>query len=362
MKWMRFQPPGPGLAPSGIGRPAELFGPDEQQPEVAPLDIGERGRGAGQQLEAEQLGVEGDRLLDVIDHVANIDDLIVGHCVDLLVVAGWVEQVEPEADARLELGRGAFERRVRGTVGRTLERRVGNAPVHELGAGRELGADLSNAVAQRDHRVEPLGDELVEVLGAVRADVDATLAAGRGRRWDAAASDGCPRSPLRSPRPTCARAAPRRSGTARCSPCTGTTPAAGDANARSVDGSAGSRCEPQRGMQRTARGLQRLPAGGEVDGVVAVAAVRRTATRRHEPTVAELTQVVRHQALRLVDQHRQLPDGPIALHQLSQQPPPQRMRRQPHERRRVADRGTGCDGRLHRTNSTRRSRNPIKPD
>ena len=27
MRWIRFQPPGPGVAPSGIGRPAELFGP-----------------------------------------------------------------------------------------------------------------------------------------------------------------------------------------------------------------------------------------------------------------------------------------------------------------------------------------------
>ena len=27
MKWIRFQPPGAGCAPSGIGRPAELFGP-----------------------------------------------------------------------------------------------------------------------------------------------------------------------------------------------------------------------------------------------------------------------------------------------------------------------------------------------
>ena len=27
MKWMRFQPPGAGLRPSGIGRPAELAGP-----------------------------------------------------------------------------------------------------------------------------------------------------------------------------------------------------------------------------------------------------------------------------------------------------------------------------------------------
>ena len=40
--------------------------------------------------------------------------------------------------------------------GRTLERRVGNAPVHELGVGRELRADLADAVAQRDHHVEAL--------------------------------------------------------------------------------------------------------------------------------------------------------------------------------------------------------------
>ena len=28
MKWIRFQPPGPGVAPSAIGRPAEDFGPE----------------------------------------------------------------------------------------------------------------------------------------------------------------------------------------------------------------------------------------------------------------------------------------------------------------------------------------------
>jgi hypothetical protein len=27
IKWMRFQPPGRGVRPSGIDRPAELFGP-----------------------------------------------------------------------------------------------------------------------------------------------------------------------------------------------------------------------------------------------------------------------------------------------------------------------------------------------
>ena len=103
------------------------------------------------------------------------------------------------------------------------------------------------------------------------------------------------------------------------------------------------------------------PAGGEVDGVVAVAAVRRTMTGGHEPTIAELTQVVRHQALRLVDQLHQLPDGPIALHQLSQQPPPQRVRRQTHERRRVASSGTVCGGRLHTATVPQWQAIPIKP-
>ena len=218
------------------------------------------------------------------------------------------------------------------TVGRTLERRVGNAPVDELGSGRERRAHLANPVAQRDHGVEPLGDELVEVLGAVRADVDSTLPQDADRVGMQRLRDGSRRSPRRSPRPTCARAAPRPSGTARCSPCTGTTPAAGDANA-AVRGQAGAPAASRSaGCSAAARALERLSAGGEVDRVVAVAAVRRAATRRHQPAVAEQTQVVRHQALRLVDERHQLPHGPIALHQLSQQPPPHRVRCQPHER------------------------------
>ena len=53
-----------------------------------------------------------------------------------------------------------------------FERGVGNAPVHETRMGRELGTDLPDPVAQRDHHVETLRDELVEMLGAVPADVD----------------------------------------------------------------------------------------------------------------------------------------------------------------------------------------------
>ena len=79
MKWMRFQPPGPGLAPSGIGRPAELFGPESSSRRLPRLTSANAGAALVKQLEAEQLRVEGDRLLDVVDHVANVDDLIGGH-------------------------------------------------------------------------------------------------------------------------------------------------------------------------------------------------------------------------------------------------------------------------------------------
>ena len=110
-------------------------------------------------------------------------------------------------------------------------------------------------------------------------------------------------------------------------------------------------------MQRTAGGLERLATGHQVDRVVAVAAVRRTTTRRHQPTITQQTQVVRHQALRLIDQHHQLPNGPIAAHQLSQQPPAQRMRRQTDERRRVTGRRTGFEARRHRIHSTHLTNN-----
>ncbi len=102
-------------------------------------------------------------------------------------------------------------------------------------------------------------------------------------------------------------------------------------------------------MQRCARRLQRSPAGIEVDRVVAVATVGRAPMRRHQPTVAKQAQVIRHQILRLADERDQLLHGPIALHQLAQQPPTDRMRRQPHERRRF----TSLDGhRLNRSHET----------
>ena len=79
MKWMRFQPPGPGVAPSGIGRPAELFGPARSSRRLPRLTSANAGAALVSDLEAEKRGVEGDRLVDVVDHVADADGLIVWH-------------------------------------------------------------------------------------------------------------------------------------------------------------------------------------------------------------------------------------------------------------------------------------------
>ena len=75
-------------------------------------------------------------------------------------------------------------------------------------------------------------------------------------------------------------------------------------------------------MERAAGRLQLLPTTSQIDRVVGVAAIGRATTGRHEPAVTELTQVVRHQALRLGDQPGQLPHGPIAPDQFLQQLPP----------------------------------------
>src|SRR5215216_5455910 len=50
--------------------------------------------------------------------------------------------------------------------------------------------------------------------------------------------------------------------------------------------------------------------------------IGRATTSGHQVSGSQLTQVVRHQALRLVEQLDQLPDRTIAVHQLPQQPPP----------------------------------------
>jgi hypothetical protein len=88
---------------SGLGavghRPSGRAGrTSEEQSEVASLYVGKGGREVSEELEAENLGVEGDRLVDVGDHVADVNDLIGRHVVTSRSSVGdqWVEQEAEE--------------------------------------------------------------------------------------------------------------------------------------------------------------------------------------------------------------------------------------------------------------------------
>ena len=134
MKWMRFQPPGPGLAPSGIGRPAELAGPASSSRRLPRLTSANAGAALRQHLEAEQLGVEGDRLVDVVDHVADIDCLIVRHGLTSSV-AGSSNRWSRNPMRVSSSARGAFERGQGGPVVRRPR-----APGRGCSSGRAPGA------------------------------------------------------------------------------------------------------------------------------------------------------------------------------------------------------------------------------
>ena len=175
-KWMRFQPPGAGRAAVGHRPSGRARRPAEQQAQVAADDVGERRRGVRAQREAEVGGVEVDGGLDVVDHVADVHELV--RHVRSPPGRWWsVRSPREEADA----GRRARSavRSNAGSVSSSLPgSRAGSGMLQWTSSGRagELGADLAHAVAERDHVVEALPGELVQVLGAPASDVDAALA------------------------------------------------------------------------------------------------------------------------------------------------------------------------------------------
>jgi hypothetical protein len=64
-------------------------------------------------------------------------------------------------------------------------------------------------------------------------------------------------------------------------------------------------------MKRATDRLEELPATSEIDAVVAVASVGGAAVHGDQLPGSQLTQVVRHEALRFSEQLRQLPDRAI---------------------------------------------------
>ena len=160
-----------GHRPAGRARRAA-----EQQPQVAARDVGERGRGAREQLEAEVGGVEGDGGFDVVDHVADVHESRQACSVASCVSGGLFDRREQEADARSRARRRCARTRV------ASRRRVpARAPGRGCSSGSargagELGADLAHPVAEADHAVEALAGELAQVLRAAAGEVDAALA------------------------------------------------------------------------------------------------------------------------------------------------------------------------------------------
>ena len=213
---------------------------------------------------------------------------------------------------------------------------------------REHRADLPDAVTQTDHEVKPVARERVEVLGAAARDIDPALGehphrVGVKRFGGAAGADAHPPRRWRA-----AGSAPLRSASARCSRCTETAPAP-LSPAHQVRGR-GWLSEPQPRVQGGARPGQQLTAAIEIEHVIGVAPVRRAATTQHHPLCPQAREVVRDQALRLGDQRAQLPDTPIAVRELANQPPPHRMR---HQRQKARRRGAAIDvDPLHRPEST----------
>src|SRR5262249_60808484 len=88
-----------------------------------------------------------------------------------------VDHGEEESDARLELVRGAAERRIARSIGPAIPSRIRDAPVDGLGLARKLGADLADSVAQGDHEVEVSVGELGGVLRSIGAGADASVTA-----------------------------------------------------------------------------------------------------------------------------------------------------------------------------------------
>ena len=76
MRWMRFQPPGSGVRPSGIGRPAELVGPLSSSRRWPRTTSANAGAALVRSSKPRWVGVEVDGGGDVVDHVADVDELV----------------------------------------------------------------------------------------------------------------------------------------------------------------------------------------------------------------------------------------------------------------------------------------------
>ena len=90
-------------------------------------------------------------------------------------------------------------------------------------------------------------------------------------------------------------------------------------------------CEAERGVERGGALAEELAAAIQVQAVVGVAAIEGAATRRHQPRVAQLAQVVRDEVLLLTDERGELADSTIAARQRREERPAMAITDQPQE-------------------------------
>ena len=227
-------------------------------------------------------------------------------------------------------GRGALVRRDLVAAAVRRSSRVGDAPVQHPRVTRKLRAHLANAVAEADHVVEALGEQLVDVLRPAARDVDAAQSHGPHGDPKRALWDGCrrcgPRRLRRVRRSSSASAICERALLPVQRKQTRVTRPVGVAV-----GGPGSGTE--RGVQRSGRGSQQGAHAIELEAVVEVTTVRGAAARGDELTGAQLAEVVGREALRQAERGGQLADAPIAGRERLQQAPSHGMPGQPRTRR-----------------------------
>src|SRR5215469_5165688 len=87
-------------------------------------------------------------------------------------------------------------------------------------------------------------------------------------------------------------------------------------------------------MQHAPGARQQLAAAIELEQIVGITPVSRTSPARHDSLGPKPTEVVGDEILRQLQTGAQLTDPPIAVGQLAQQPPPDRVPREPKKARR----------------------------
>ena len=182
MRWMRFQPPGPGLAPSGMGRPAELAGPLSSSRRLPRVTSAKAGAALVRTSKPRCFGVEVDRRRRRRRPCSGRSpSRLVRSWVPPVLLSGrgrrGGEGGEQEPDAGLQLGGGLLEGRVAGLVVAAAWPAAGSGMLQWMVSGWPGNSGQTSRT--RSHRLitrsKRWSANTLEVLRALTGQVDAVL-------------------------------------------------------------------------------------------------------------------------------------------------------------------------------------------